>query len=266
MDISKVKKRLDSLNKPKQEKQKIDYAKVFWKPTVGKHTIRIVPSKENPKFPFTEVFFYYGISKFPLASLTNWGEEDPIVEFTNRLRQDNASENWDLIKKLTSRMRVFVPVIVRGEEEKGTRLWQIGKTLYDELLKYAADEDYADYDDIANGRDFTVEGYNSEVGGRTVVQVNIRPKGKTTPLSDKESEAKDWLENQPSVLDNVYKTDYDYLKKILANYLDVDEEEEETEGTQKLDLSKATDFEEDDAPVVKKTSRRSRVNSLFEKE
>jgi hypothetical protein len=36
-----------------------------------------------------------------------------------------------LAKKLDAKNRIFVPVIVRGEEEKGVRLWQFGKLVYE---------------------------------------------------------------------------------------------------------------------------------------
>ncbi len=41
-------------------------------------------------------------------------------------------------------MRVFAPVIVRGEEDKGVRMWEFGKEIYMQLLGIADDEDYGD--------------------------------------------------------------------------------------------------------------------------
>ncbi len=34
-----------------------------------------------------------------------------------------------------AKMRVFAPVIVRGEEEQGTRLWEFGKEIYQQFLE-----------------------------------------------------------------------------------------------------------------------------------
>lgn len=45
------------------------------------------------------------------------------------------------------------PIVVRGEEEKGVRLWEFGKEIYMQLLGIAEDEDYGDYTDI-NDFDF----------------------------------------------------------------------------------------------------------------
>jgi hypothetical protein len=99
------------------------------------------------------VFVHYGFSKFPIYALTNWGEKDPIVEFAKSLRNTQEKENWQLAKKLDPKMRVFAPVVVRGEEEKGVRLWEFGKEIYMQCLGIAEDEDYGDFTDISEGRD-----------------------------------------------------------------------------------------------------------------
>ncbi len=41
-------------------------------------------------------------------------------------------------------MRIFVPVVVRGEEAEGVKLWQFGKELYMDFLNLADNEDVGD--------------------------------------------------------------------------------------------------------------------------
>ena len=79
-------------------------------------------------------------------------------------------------------MRVFAPVIVRGEEDKGVRMWEFGKEIYMQLLGIADDEDYGDYTDINEGRDFTLEAVMGDIGGRQGLKTSIRIKPKTSPL------------------------------------------------------------------------------------
>ncbi len=122
MDISQLKSRLASLQNPRGG-QKKDYSLTIWKPTVGKHIVRIVPSMYNKSNPFKELFFHYGINNKTMISPTSFGEKDPIVEFAQGLRK---SEDWQSAKKFEPKLRVFVPVIVRGEEDKGVRLWEFG--------------------------------------------------------------------------------------------------------------------------------------------
>jgi len=123
-------------------------------------------------------------------------------------------------------MRVFAPVIVRGEEEKGVRLWEFGKEIYLQLLGIAEDEDYGDYTDVNEGRDFTVEAVRGEIAGRQGLKTSIRVKPKTTPLSDNAALVEQFLTDQPSILEIQRKRTYDELKEILQTWLSPEEPEE----------------------------------------
>ena len=227
MDLNKIKSRLANLNQASKPKtgEKKDYTLVYWKPKAeGKYQIRFVPSKLNKDNPFQEIFMHYGVGKFPIVALTNWGEEDPIVDFTKKLRKSSESENWRLAKQLDPKMRVFAPVIVRGEEEKGVRLFEFSKTLYLELLSVADDEDYGDFTDVAQGFDFVVTA--TKVQDRPGFGLSVRPKPKQTQLSEDASQIESWLENQPLLLEERYKYTYDKLKEELQKFLTGGEEEE----------------------------------------
>lgn len=228
MDLNKIKSRLDNLNqaaKPKQTEKK-DYTLIYWKPKAeGKYQIRFVPSKINKDNPFQEIFMHYGVGKYPIVALTNWGEDDPIVEFSKKLRKSSESENWRLAKQLDPKMRVFAPVVVRGEEDKGVRLFEFSKTIYMELLSIADDEDYGDFTDVAEGFDFVVNA--SKVQDRPGFALSLRPKPKQTPLSSDASQITTWLENQPILLEERYKYTYDKLKEELQNFISGGEEKED---------------------------------------
>ena len=228
MDLNKIKSRLDNLNqasKPKQTEKK-DYTLVYWKPKAeGKYQIRFVPSKINKDNPFQEIFMHYGVGKYPIVALTNWGEDDPIVDFTKKLRKSSESENWRLAKQLDPKMRVFAPVIVRGEEDKGVRLFEFSKTIYMELLSIADDEDYGDFTDINQGFDFVVNA--TKVQDRPGFALSVRPKPKQTPLSSDASQIQTWLDNQPILLEERYKYTYDKLKEELQNFISGGEEKED---------------------------------------
>ena len=271
MDIASIKQRLNSLQSTNNtgKKEKIDYSKVYWKPKEeGKYQIRIVPSKLNPKNPFQEVFVHYGFSKFPIYALTNWDEKDPIVEFAAQLRKTNDRENWVLAKKLDPKMRVFAPVIVRGEEEKGVRLWEFGKEIYMQLLGIAEDEDYGDYTDINEGRDFTVDVVKGDIGGRQGLKSSIRIKPKTTSLSSDASLIQTFLKEQPVLLEIQRKMEFDALKEVLQNWLspedasgDVDEDEEE--AVVEVAPVKAYALK---TPMAPKANKADQFDSLFEDE
>jgi len=230
MDINQIKNRLNSLqNKKGGSQNKEERAKNFWKPAVGKQIIRVVPSKFDKSNPFKEVYFHYGVANRSMIALTNFGEKDPIVEFASQLRKSSEKENWQLAKKIEPKMRVFAPVIVRGEEEKGVRLWEFGKETYLELLSMVSDEDIGDFSDIYEGRDLTIETVGPEVTGTKYNKSTVRPRTKITPLSDNSSQAKMWLSEQPEVLTLYKKYEYDEMKNLLLTWLNPESDVEETE-------------------------------------
>lgn len=273
MDLKSIKSKLNALQTTGQKKEKVDYSKYLWKPKQeGKYQIRIVPSKLDKNNPFKEVFLHYGLSKFPIYSLVNWGEKDPIVEFTKQLKKSNDKESWKLAKKLDPKMRVFAPVIVRGEEDKGVRLWEFGKEIYMQLLGIADDEDYGDYTDISEGRDFTLEAVIGDIGGRKGLKSSVRIKPKTSPLSTDKKEIELWLEEQPNILEiqSTYKMSFDKLKETLQNFLNPEEEvEEEVEETTSSNDDLPWDDEKPTTPQaspVRKKSTADKFEALFEDE
>lgn len=225
MDLNAIKSKLNSLQNQKQGGQKRDMSLILWKPTVGKHSVRIVPSMYNKAYPFKELFIHYGIGNRTMISLQNFDEKDPIVEFAKKLRESSDKENWTLAKKLEPKMRVFVPVIVRGEEDKGVRLWEFGKQVYTELLSIAEDEDVGDYTDPIQGRDITIETTDAASNGTGFNQSKVRVRTKTTPLAESAADLEKWLSTQPDPLTIFKKYSYDEMKNSLMSWLNPEQEE-----------------------------------------
>lgn len=263
MDLKQIKSKLAAMQQPQEgQKEKRDYTKIFWKPKEeGKYQIRFVPSVKNKSNPFLEVFVHYGVNKYPMFALTNWGEKDPIVEFTKQLRTTSDKENWQLAKKLDPKMRIYAPVVVRGEEDKGVRMWEFGKGIYMQLLGIADDEDYGDFTDVNEGRDFTIEAVRGDIGGRMGLKSSIRVKPKTSPLSNNPSEVNKFLTEQPDVLEVQRKYSFEDMKTILQNWLNPETEEEGD-----IIDEKSEDF--DDEPKTqyslhKKESKSEKLDKLF---
>ena len=228
MDLSMLKQKLDTLQQKQSTGQKRDYSLTFWRPTVGKQQIRIVPSAFNSNNPFTELKFYYGITNKVMISPTNFGEKDPIALFAQKLREGEYNkENYVLAKKLDAKTRTFVPVVVRGEEDKGVRLWQFGKQVYEELLALAVDDEIGDYTDIVNGRDITVETVGPESTGTPYNKSSVRVRLKTTPLSEDSSLVEKWTSEQPNPTDGLFKRySFDEMKSALEKWLSPEEDED----------------------------------------
>ena len=264
MDLSMLKQKLDTLQSKPQGGQKTDYSTIFWRPTVGKQQIRIVPSAFNSSNPFTELKFYYGITNKVMISPTNFGEKDPIALFAQKLREGEYNkENYVLAKKLDAKTRTFVPVVVRGEEDKGVRLWQFGKQVYEELLALAVDDEIGDYTDIVNGRDLTVETVGPESTGTPYNKSSVRVRLKTSPLSEDATLVEKWTNEQPNPTDGLFKRySFDEMKSALEKWLSPEEDEDEEVVAAPVAQKPATNFSLDTTKA--KQSKVDEFDSLFD--
>ena len=252
MDLNEIKSRLERLNNPGGSKSS-DFKTNFWRPPVGeKSVVRIVPYAHNKDFPFSELYFYFGIGKPRMIALSNFSETDPILEFATTLKKSGDSENFELAKKLYPKLRVFAPVLVRGEEDKGVRFYEFGKMVYQELLGVMADEDYGDITDIQKGRDITVEVIPAAETGKMFNTTTIRVKPNQTPLVGDATKAEGLLENQKELVSLFKKYTFDEMKDELQGWLKPADE----------DGGKETEVKA--APSKQKENIDSKLDQLFD--
>src|SRR5210317_1480101 len=154
LDLSAIRGRLNKLQNTSNRTSNL------WKPTPGKHQVRIVPYKFSPENPFIELFFHYNINNKTYLSPSSFGRPDPIVEFADKLKR------------------------MGDKEDEGIKFWGFGKTVYQEILGYIADPDYGDITDPTNGRDITIEYVSAEDAGTSYPVTTIRVKPNTTPLAE----------------------------------------------------------------------------------
>lgn len=265
MNLDLIKKKLDTLSKQEKKGGYEDIKHHFWKPSIGKQVIRIVPSITNKEMPFYEMLFYYGIGKPVVASPINWGEKDPINEFAKQLRQTNDKENWRLSKKLEAKTRVFVPIIVRGEESLGVRLWEFGGMVYQDFLNMGADEEVGDFTDVLVGRDIKLTTVGPDVTGTSYNKTTISPSMKASPLSTDKKEVTTFLTVQPSPLDLYTKYSFEDVKNFLQEWLTPTDEEEKEEVVDKENVKKST-YKSPSSPPIPVTANKgaSKFDSLFD--
>ena len=219
MNLDEIKNRLNKLNN-KGGGSSSDYKNNFWRPPVGeKSQVRLVPYAHNKDFPFIELYFYFGIGKPRMIALTNFDESDPIMEFANQLRKTGDKENGELAKKLYPKLRIFAPVVVRGEEDKGVRFWEFGKMVYQELLGVMSDEDYGDITDVSKGRDINVEVIPAKETGKMFNTTTVRVKPNQTALADNAKTVESLLDNQKDLVSLFKKYTFDEMKDELQGWL-----------------------------------------------
>jgi hypothetical protein len=211
-----------------------------WKPTPGKHQIRLVPYKFNKENPFIELLFHYGINNKTYLSPSSFGRPDPIVEFAEKLKRMGDKEDWKAAKKMEPKLRTFIPVLVRGEEGDGVRFWGFGKTVYQEILGYIADPDYGDITDPTEGRDIVVEIVSAEDSGTSYPVTTIRVKPKETPLADTKEQMDKFLNEQKDITELYSELSYAELKSVLESWLNPSAggDTESVESTSTEELSK----------------------------
>jgi hypothetical protein len=266
MDLEAIKSRLNAMQKTTNGKGGGDRTSLFWKPTVGKQTVRVVPSKYNPIMPFSEIFFHYGIDKPVMVSPINWGDKDPIVEFAAQLKKTNDKENWKLSKKIEPKARYFAPVIVRGEEDKGVRLWQFGKEIYEAFLQMAVDEEVGDYTDVMEGRDIKLTTVGPEATGTPYNKTTISPSMKNSPLGDAE-QVRLWKDNQPNPKELFKPFTFDEMKLALQNWLNPEATEGEIIDDEKeVEEAPKTNYSINTSNAAVKQSKLDKFDSLFDED
>ena len=226
LDLNAIRGRLNKLQNTGNTKSNL------WKPTPGKHQVRIVPYLFNKENPFIELYFHYNINNKTYLSPSSFGRPDPIVEFADKLKRMGDKEDWKAAKKMEPKLRTFVPVLVRGEEGEGIKFWGFGKTVYQEILGYIADPDYGDITDPTTGRDITIEYTSAEDAGTSYPVTTIRVKPSQTPITSDEAQVKQLLDGQTNITDIYSELSYDELKGILEGWLNPSAESAEESVSQ----------------------------------
>jgi hypothetical protein len=213
MDIKLALSRFNSLQNTSKKSDSL------WKPTPGKHQIRLVPYKFNKDIPFIELFFHYNINNKTYLSPASFGRPDPIVEFAEKLKRTGDTDDWKAGKKMEPKLRTFAPVIVRGKENEGVKFWGFGKTVYQDILGYIADPDYGDITDPMNGRDIVVEIQSAEESNAAYPTTTIRVKPSQSKVADTPEGIQSVLENQKDITELYSELSYSELKGVLENWL-----------------------------------------------
>jgi hypothetical protein len=225
IDLNAIRNRLNSLQ------TKVTKTDNLWKPQPGKQQIRILPYIHNPANPFIELYFHFDFGGKNVLSPISHGGADPLVEFAEKLKATGNRDDWNLSKKLTPKMRTYVPVLVRGEESEGVKFWGFGKQVYQELLAFFADPDYGDLTDPVSGRDITVEFKSAADVGKSYPETYIRVKPNTTPVSE-DKNILELCKDQIDLSTMFKKVSYEDMNKMLEQWLETGQvADSETEPT-----------------------------------
>lgn len=215
LDLSKMKQKLKELQN--NEKGGGGNSK-FWRPSDGHQTIRILPTEDGD--PFKTFHFHYNVGKSGvLCPNRNFNDDCPICNFATSLYRSKEDDSMKVAKTLFARQRFFSPVIVRGEEDEGVRIWGYGKMAYQSLLELACNPEYGDFTDLKEGTDLDLT--YGKVAGQMFPQTKITPKRNASPVCvDLDDEkCKELLGSVPDFDDTFDRKSSAEVKQILDEYL-----------------------------------------------
>ena len=158
---------------------------VFWRPEDGEQDIRIVPTADGDHFK--EMWFHYNVEKGGfLCPKRNFGDDCPVCDFASQLWREGVDNNDEHSKKtaksLFVRQRFFSPVMVRGAENLGVRIWGYGKTAYENLLSLVLNPEYGDITDTEAGTDLTLT--YGKPPGASFPQTKLVPRRRSSALCE----------------------------------------------------------------------------------
>jgi len=217
LDMTKMKEKLQASENGGRSKKD----NVFWKPQEGDQDIRLVPTEDGD--PFKVFHFHYNLGEAARGGLLcpqrQFGDNCPICDFASKLWKEGTDESKKMAKGLFVRQRFFTPVLVRGEDEDGIRVWAYGKTIYETLLGLVLNPDYGDITDVDNGVDFTLTYTLPKMKG-AFPQSNLVPKRKSSKLAENKSTIKEMLESVPDIEALFQRKSPADVKAILEAFLD----------------------------------------------
>ena len=175
IDLDRMRSKLNNLSGKSSKK------KDFWKPADGESNIRIVPTDDGD--PFKEFFFHYNVTNGGfLCPKRNYGDDCPVCNFANKLWNEGTEDSKKMAKDFFAKQRFFSPVLVRGEEDEGIKVWGYGKMAYEKLLNIVLDPDYGDITDPDDGNDLKI--LYGKPAGAAFPRTDIRPRPRKSPLCD----------------------------------------------------------------------------------
>jgi hypothetical protein len=220
LDMAKMKAKLQELENGGRSKSD----NVWWRPTEGDQEIRLVPTEDGD--PFRVFHFHYNMGENArggvLCPKRQFGENCPICDFASKLWQEGTDDSKKMAKSLFVRQRFFSPVVVRGDEEAGVRIWGYGKTIYEALLGYVLNPDYGDITDVDGGVDFTLK-YELPKTKGAFPQTSLVPKRKSSALAKTKGAVKEILEGVPDIDSLFQRKSPADVKAILESFLNPSE-------------------------------------------
>ena len=201
-----------------------------WRPSEGDQTIRVLPTEDGD--PFKQFHFHYNVGRNPgiYCPKKNDGDDCAICEFASKLWRDGVENDDGQLKqeakKLFVRKRFYSPILVRGKETEGVKIWSYRKTAYETLLGYVLDPDYGDVTDPETGTDIVLNYHVPGTPG-SFPKTTLKPRRRPSVLCDDAvADCAELLSSIPEIETLFDKKNADDVQALLDGYLSSDSSSE----------------------------------------
>jgi hypothetical protein len=222
-------KKRDRFRNPEKYKTGDQNDSPFWKIPDGHSSVRIVTPADGD--PFKEVYMHYltfsGQSpngrrkEAVVCPKRQFGQRCPICELATNLWFNGTPQDQTVAKKLFARERYYSPVLIRGSEEIGVKVFGYSSKMYNKMLDWVADESgqgTAEFLDTDNGYDVLVR-RTPAAGPGAFPTTEIDLARNMTPLID-DKEFEDTLYENMPVIEELWGTPtFDEIDTILKAWL-----------------------------------------------
>jgi hypothetical protein len=130
----------------------------LWTPPEGTSTVRILPYVHQKDMPFVRMFFHFNFLKDVrvLLSPRTFGDNDPIDRFGDSLRESGDPSKIELAdREYTSVEKFYCPILIRGQEDKGIKLWALHSSIFNDLVDQISLVG-SNFLDLKEGRDINI--------------------------------------------------------------------------------------------------------------
>ena len=208
-------KKRDRFQNPEKYKNNDQNDSPFWRIPDGHSSVRIVPPADGD--PFKEVYMHYltfsGQSpngrrkEAVVCPKRQYGQRCPVCELATQLWFNGTKDEQQIAKKLFARERYYSPVLVRGSEDMGIKVFGYSSKMYNKMLDWVADEanqGTANFLNTDDGYDVLVR-RTPAAGPGAFPSTEIDLARNTSPLTD-DSNFEDNLYNNMPVIEELWGT------------------------------------------------------------
>lgn len=172
----------------------------FWKPPIGRSTIRILPSWIDDDHEFyKEVINHYNVgpNERTIVCLEQFGEKCPVCFLVRKLSQSNIAQDQERAYRIRKQNRVLVNILLDNAPDGAIKIWSMSsnpnnvKNPFSELISYFSNTaSWGDFTDPEHGYNFDITAAKKRVPFRNgnvseIVEYVLHPQRESTPIGRK---------------------------------------------------------------------------------